>query len=139
MTVATTDKITYSSDVTSAQTSANVSQARYGLTGVSDGSTKGFCAGGINASATTVATTDKITFSSDTTVAVTTANLALARQYIGGLSSGNVRGYFTGGQSTQFVTNTDRIIYATETKSAYTSANTAKFKSNHGALSDIGL
>jgi hypothetical protein len=139
MTATTTDKITFSSDVTTAQTSANLSEARYGLAGVSDGSTKGFAAGGINVSLATVATGDKITFSTDTTSAVTTSNLSQARQFLGGMSSGNVRGYFTGGQSSAFVATTDRITYSTETTSAFTVANISKVKAFHGSLSDIGL
>ena len=79
--------MTYSNDTTAAQTSANLSQGRHFLAGVSEGLTKGYFAGGFTGGASgQQATADKITYSNDTTSAVTTANITTGRIYAAGSS-----------------------------------------------------
>jgi hypothetical protein len=83
----TADKLTYSTDTTAAQTTANLSQARNYLAGISEG-TKGYFAGG-NTGAI-VATADKLTYSTDTTAAQTSANLSQARNLLAGIDGGTL-------------------------------------------------
>ena len=100
VTVTTADKITYSNDTTTAQTTGNLSQARYYLTGCSGENTKGYFAGGISSNlGLGVVTSDKITYTSDTTAAQTSANLSQARGYLAGVTEGSQKGYFAGGNS----------------------------------------
>ena len=87
--VATTDRITFSTSVTAASTVSNLSQARMGTTGVSDGSVYGYAMGGDTAS-NIVATTDRITFSTSVTAASTVSNLSTVRGYTAGVSDGAV-------------------------------------------------
>ena len=117
------DKLTYSNDITVAQTTANLSQARHELASVSDMSTKGYAAGGVSFT-TELATADKLTFSTDTTVAQTTANLSQARNNLAGCSGEGTKGYFAGGDSgNNNVATADKITYSTDTTAAQTTAN----------------
>jgi hypothetical protein len=122
--LATADKLTFSGDSTSAVTTANLSQARAAASGVTDGSTKGYWAGGYTSTviAGLVVTGDKLTFSTDSTGAVTTANLSLARCQGAGGSDGAVKGYFSGGQTGAAVTRVDKITFSNDTAAALTSA-----------------
>ncbi|TPW10147.1 MAG: hypothetical protein FD130_2298 [Halothiobacillaceae bacterium] len=73
--LATAEMITFSTDTTAAQASANLSQARYrGTCGCDGEGTKGYYLGGFTASANVV-TGDKITYSTDTTAAQVSSNL----------------------------------------------------------------
>lgn len=76
--VATTDRTTFSTSATAAYTTGNLSSARGGASGVSDGATYGYVAGGHTTSGT-VTTTDRITFSSGAAAAYTAAALSAAR------------------------------------------------------------
>ena len=119
----TADKLTYSNDVTAAQTSANLSQTRNSLAGISEGSTKGYFAGG-DGGPGYVTTADKLTYSTDTTAAQTTANLSQARFGLAGVSEGSTKGYFVGGiNQVYFGTTADKLTYSTDTTIAQTSAN----------------
>lgn len=120
--VATADKLTYSNDTTAAQTTANLSQARIGVAGVSNSTTQGYFAGGLTAS-TFLATADKITYTGDTTVAQTTANLSQSRSYLAGVSEIKSKGYFAGGSSGAGVATADKLTYTNDTTAAQTSAN----------------
>jgi hypothetical protein len=120
---ATTDKLVYSTDTTTAQSSANLSQARSRLAGCSGDSTKGYFAGGYTGIAVLVATADKLTYSSDGTVAQTTANLSQARYFSAGVSEGTTKGYFAGGYTGAVVSTADKLTYSTDTTTAQTSAN----------------
>ena len=64
-TVATMDKLTYSSDSTAVVPGAALSIARYGLAATGS-SSAGYFGGGFS----TISTMDKVTYSSDTTAAV---------------------------------------------------------------------
>jgi hypothetical protein len=135
----TADKLTYSNDTTAAQTSANLSQARYGLAGCSGDSTKGYFAGGYSGSVSLLTTADKLTYSNDTTAAQTTANLSTTRWSLAGISQGSTKGYFAGGATALAVTSrtnlTDKITYATDTTAAQTSANLSAVKYNLAGIS----
>ena len=84
--------------------------------------TKGFFSGG-NAGSN-VATADRTTYSTETTVAVTGANLSQARYHLA--AAGNAeKGFFSGGKtgSNPGVATSDRTTYSTETTAAVTGAN----------------
>jgi len=121
--VATTDKIVYSTDTTTAQTTANLSQARQGLAGCSGERTKGYFAGGTTDGANSLSTADKLTYSNDTTVAQTTANLSQARYYLAGISEGTTKGYFAGGQSSTVLVTADKLTFSNDTTAAQTTAD----------------
>jgi hypothetical protein len=138
--VATADRITFSTSTTAAQTSANLSQARWGVAGLSDGNTYGYFAGGFTGSSVAVATGDRITFSTSTTAAQTSANLSQARYYLSGLSDNSTYGYFAGGitgsSAATSVTTADRITFSTSTTAAQTSANLSQARYVVSSVSD---
>jgi hypothetical protein len=123
--VATANKIIYSTDTTSAQTTANLSQARYYLAGITEGSTKGYFLGG-NTGGGAVLTTDKLTFATDATAAQTSANLPAANYGLTGNSGNDTRGYVSG--QAPGTATTRKITYATDTTSAATNAFLSSFK-----------
>src|SRR5262245_21696196 len=127
--VATTDKLTMSNDATAATTTANLSQARAQLYGLSERLTKGYLAGGFTSGTPVVAvkTADKITFSGDSAAAQTTAQLSTVRKASQGLSEGSSKGYWAGGYTGSIVTScvvtADRVTFASDTTAAQTTAN----------------
>ena len=137
--VTTADKITYAGDTTAAQTTANLSQARYSLAGCSGDSTKGFFTGGTtNLGSTGFATADKLTYSTDTTAAQTTANLSQARSYLAGCSGDSTKGYFAGGYTGAVALATaDKLTYSTDTTSAQTTANLSQAKYSPAGISEL--
>ena len=86
--VTTCDRVTFSTGVTAAHTAGNLSQARYGLAGLSDGNQYGYFAGG-NTGAN-VTTCDRVTFSTGVTAAHTAGNLSQARYGLAWLSDFSV-------------------------------------------------
>jgi hypothetical protein len=137
--VATADRITFATGTTAAFTAANLSQARQQLGSVSDGSTYGYFAGGATGATVSVATADRITFSTSTTAAFTAANLSQARFGLFGVSDGSTYGYFAGGATgVSFinVTTADRITFATGTTAAFTAANLSQGRRNLSGVSD---
>jgi len=84
--VVTTDKVAFSTDVLAATVSANLTQARGTLAGLGEWKTKGYLAGGTTGGGVYVATTDKVTISTDVTSAQTTANLTSNKGYEAALS-----------------------------------------------------
>ncbi len=120
--VATADKITFSTHIATAQTTANLSLARRSLAGMNGGATKGYVAGGYTIS-NYVATGDIITFSTDSTAAATTVNLSQARFSLSGLSEGETKGYWQGGNSAAIVNTGDKITFSSDTTVAATTAN----------------
>jgi hypothetical protein len=127
--VKTADKITFSGDSTAAQTTAQLSTARKASAGLSEGTTKGYWAGGYTGSIVTscVTTTDKITFSSDTTGAQTTANLSAVRAELESGSDGSTKGYFCGGQTGAASTKVDKITFSTDVTAALTSLSFGQY------------
>jgi len=119
-----TDKIIYATDTTAAVTTANISVARELATGISDSSTKGFISGGYAAGTGMSAVADKITFSTDVRLAVTTANLTGQRYGPAGISELVTKGYYIGGitNGTPIITS-DKTTFSTEVNAAQTTAN----------------
>ena len=146
VTLATTaDKLTYSTDTTVAQTTANLSQARYAPAGISQGTTKGYFAGGSTDASISVATADKLTYSTDTTTAQTSANLSQTRYELAGISEGSTKGYFAGGATASFTSRTvvtDKLTYSSDTTAAQTTANLSQaryFLAGVGQEYNIGV
>ena len=82
--------------------------------------TKGFFSGGSTGSY--LATADRTTYATETTAAVSGANLSQARGYLA--AAGNVdKGFFSGGYTGALVATADRTTYATETTAAVSGAN----------------
>jgi hypothetical protein len=135
--VATTDKLTFSSDATSATTTANLSQARQDICGFSFTLRSGYIGGGDTGAA--VATTDKLTFSTDSTAALTTGNLSQARSGYGTMSENSFKGYFCGGITTAGVATGDRMLFSTETTAAQASANLSQARYYMASFSDVGV
>ena len=131
---ATTDKITFATDSTASCGSANLSQARRRLAGVSEGDTKGYVAGGETASYTSL--TDKIVYATDATSYCGSANLSQARFQLAGVSGGSAKGYFAGGYTSTAVNTTDKITYATDTTSRCTSADLSTVRRSIAGVSE---
>jgi hypothetical protein len=130
-----TDGITFSTGATSANTVSNLSVARYGLAGLSDGSLYGYFAGGNTGAA--VATADRIQFSDGVRNANTVSNLSQARYGLTGLSDGLLYGYFAGGNTTGGnVALTDKITFSSAATSANTVSNLSVTKQLLASLSD---
>jgi len=121
--VATSDKIVFSTDITTASTSSNLTDARYALAGLSNPSNAGYVSGGVTG-AEYKDSTDKLTFSTSTTASCTTATLSTAMSYMAGLSELSTKGYFAGGRSSAggHVQTTDKITFSTESIAAVGSA-----------------
>lgn len=137
--VATTDKLNYSNDTTSSQTTANLTQSRTFLAGVSEGISKGYFAGGqtgTTGAATVVSTAEKLTYSNDTTTAQTSANLSQSRTQLAGVSGEGTKGYFAGGYSGAYVSTANKLTYSTDTTAAQTSANLTQTKATLAGISE---
>jgi hypothetical protein len=126
--LATADKTTFSTGTTAAVASANLSQPRQELCGLSERSTKAYFGGGghyVGGILTAVATADKLTFSGDTTSAVGSANLSAARKFPAGMSEGTSKGYWAGGftaAATAVVTTVEKLIFSSDTAAVQASA-----------------
>lgn len=119
--VVTADKIVYSTDTTSAQASANLSQARRALGGLS-AMDRGYFLGGTNGSP--LATADKTVHSTDTTAAQASANLSVAREGSqAAVTQRETHGYCGGGTTGTVSAVTDKLVFATDTTAAQVSAN----------------
>jgi len=118
--VTTASLLTYSTDSTAAQTSANLSVARALTAGVSNGSTTGYILGGVNNNSTWYATADKLIFSTNTTAAKTSANLSNVMGNLGSLSDGSTNGYIQGGGvAVGTISNfMNKLVFSTDTTSA---------------------
>jgi hypothetical protein len=120
------DRTTYASETNAALTSgANLSQTRYYSASTSGNPTKGFFMGGSSLSpGATVATADRTTFSTETTAAVSGANLSQARLSLAAVGNAD-KGFFSGGSTPTpaTVATTDRTTYSTETTAAVVGAN----------------
>jgi hypothetical protein len=95
--VVNTDRMTFSTSVSAANAGSNLTVARYGVMGISDGKTYGYFLGGV-ASAVYQTKIDRITFSTSATAANAT-NMTGAMAYGGSLGDGVTYGYFGGGSS----------------------------------------
>lgn len=131
---ATTDRIVFSSGVTSASTASNLSVARFALAGLSDCGLYGYFGGG--GSGNYLATTDRIVFSTGATGANTVSNLSQARQHLASLSDSSTYGYFAGGYTGTYFATTDRIIFSTGVTSANTVSNITSTRMGLTGVSD---
>jgi hypothetical protein len=120
--VATADKIVFATGTTSAQATADLTVARWGVEALSDTSAYGYWAGGVDATVTRVATADRLTFATDTTAANPISNLSIARDGATGLSDGGTYGYgyWAGGlqAGVGIIATADRITFSTGTTAA---------------------
>jgi hypothetical protein len=132
-------KVTYSNDTIAAATTANISQERKYMSGVSGDTTKGYVSGGDTGINNTVATGDKITYSNDTTAATTTANLSTVRTRQACVSEGVSKGYNIGGWSGAYVATSDKVTYATDTNAAATTANASSSRGSLPGLSNCAV
>ncbi len=131
--IATTEKLTFSSDVTASLTTATLSEARWTPAALSERSTKGYVCGG---STTTTGnpgvigrvTAEIFTFSSETFAASTSAVLSTARFAVSAMSEGTSKGYFAGGAANDSFPGgwrvvADKLTFSTDTTAATTTAN----------------
>ena len=142
--VVTADKVTYSTDTTAACTSANLSQARYAACSTGDGTTKGYLIGGDTGGGPgpgPVITADKVTYSTDTTAACTSANSSTIRAWCGGFSTGTVNGFITGGYTNTLTwvatAVTDKVTFSTDSTAAATASNLVAAKGWNKGISDV--
>jgi len=134
--VSTIDKLAFSGDSTSALV-ATLSQARSGAGGLTEGTSKGYWAGGnTGGGIPQVKTADKISFSSDAVSALTTANLSVGKYLMQSGSDGSTKGYFAGGQTGAPVSGVDKITFSTDTTAAITSPGAAFNEANGDSGSD---
>jgi hypothetical protein len=131
--LATTDKITFSTDTTSAAAGANLSQARGNTAGMNGSSAKGYWAGGETNGPVYQKTADKITFSGDTTSAQASANLSTARGWLQAGGDGSTKGYFVGGQTGVLSGVLDGITISTDTTALINSASMLRQVSGYGS------
>lgn len=135
-------KITYSTDVLSTVVTANLSLARTKAASVSEGTTKGYVVGGSTDNTTFSSVGDKITFSTDTTAAATTANLTQARRGLMGLDGNDRRSYFVGGLTNATigtaVTTAEKITFSNDATTAVTTASLSVAKAySAGCMGDF--
>lgn len=136
--VATADKLSFSNDTTASVASASLSLAREEGAALSERSSKGYYAGGLNGSGKSKVT-DKLTFSGDSTGAVTTANLSSARNGNAGMNGTSAKGYWAGGATgavTSPVKTADIITFSSDTVAAQTTANLSAARAQPQAGSD---
>ena len=119
------DKLLFSTvETAAAVTTANLSLART-LIAACASISAGYFAGGstdISDGYANRATADKLAFSTDTTAAVTTANLIQARYAIGASASA-AAGYFAGGYAGANLATADKLSFSTDATAAQTSAD----------------
>jgi hypothetical protein len=136
--VATGDKITFNNDSTSALSTANLTYSGEQVASMSERSTKGYFAGGLNAGGK-IATANKMTFSNDTNSTQTSANLTSARSAVSGMNGNGVKGYWAGGTTggvNNCVVTGEKITFSTDTAAAQTSANLSTKREQMEAGSD---
>jgi hypothetical protein len=120
-TVTTTHKLDFVTETSSAVAGAALTSARTSGGGVGPLTTHGYFLGGNtnNTDAGGVATTDKVTASTETTAAASSANLSVARgRYPAGMSpSGGSWGYVWHGADTAGAVSArlDKVVFATDT------------------------
>ena len=119
----TADRIIFSTDTTSAATTANLSTGKSQTTSnLTDMGTKGYFAGGGTSGDIVTALTDKIIFSIDMTMAMSTANISTAKRNPAGLSAVSGRGYLGGGYSNAATNNFEKITFVNDTTSSVSTA-----------------
>ncbi len=134
--VNTSDRITYSTGISVADTTSNGYQQRYGIIGLSDGENYGYSAGGQTDIMLDII--DKLTFSTGVNTLNTSSALSQPKLDPASCSDGKIYGYFTGGtDATLAVTNqTDRIDFSTSINSAHTTSDIFQQRTNLVGVSD---
>jgi len=134
------DCTTFATQTTAALASANLSLARYALASFSDGARFGYTVGGNIGGATPYSSVaDCTTFATQSTAALTSANLSLARQSLASFSDGARFGYTVGGYIGGATPNSlvaDCTTFATQTTAALTSANLSLARYGLASFSD---
>ncbi len=135
----TMDKLTYASDTSAAIPGAALSAARYSLCATGNANAGYFAGGdstpgGSYSGAGTIA--DKVTYASDTTARVPSADLLTERIFLA--ATGNsTHGYFSGGvKYGANYSSTEKITYATDTTSTVPSG--ADLSSNRNKIAATG-
>jgi hypothetical protein len=120
-------KMTHSTESSTVVSGAISSQSRYSYGSSASGNAdKGFFTGG-QTPVVVLATTDRTTYSSETTAAVSGANLSQARS--AHASAGNAdKGFHCGGTTGSVVATADRTTYSTETTAAVSGANLSQVR-----------
>jgi len=135
------DKMIYATDSNSAQASANLAAVKEAPSGLSECSTKGYVAGGYTSATNPVATTEKITFATDTTTSQTTANLSVGKTYAGRPSQGSAKGYYLGGLTTWSgslqTAVSEKVTFSTDTTATQSSANLSSARGIASSLDNI--
>jgi hypothetical protein len=137
----TTDRTTFSSGTTAANTVSNMTFGSFLGGGLSDGGLVGYgyFMGGFTYG-TIYNTTDRITFSSGTTALNTVSNLSVARNGDPGICDNVAYGYAGGGITsaggTGATTTTDRVTFSSGTTAANTVSNLSLARGNTAALND---
>ena len=136
--IVTTEKITFSSDVSSTVTTANISQARLTLHAISEGTSKGYFTGGYTGAGVSVVTADKLTYATESTAASTASNLSQARDGASGVSQAGTKGYFCGGQTAvgSFVNTADKVTYSSDATAAATTAKLSAARTETSGISE---
>ena len=125
------EKVTFPTGTTALIPGANLSAARYFLAAAGN-STNGYFGGGYTYPPVIyLSTMDKVTYSTDTTVATPSANLSIPRRNLG--ATGNsTHGYFGGGDYPSVATM-DKVTYSTDTTVATPTANLSAARYNLAA------
>jgi len=118
-----TDRIIYSTSVTSANTDSDLSTAKNGATGISDTTTYGYIVGG--SSGAVVDTTDRIVFSTSVTSANTDSDLPTATTLASttGMSDSTTYGYYISGNTGAVVDTAFRMTFSTGAFAANTDSD----------------
>ena len=132
-------RITFATDTATATVRGSLSSVRYGTAGTGT-LTYGYWGGGYTGSAGlpyTKSIVDRLTFSTDTSVASTQGPLSLARSNAGATSDGTTYGWWGGGYSNapSYIpySRVDRITYATDTATASVRGPLASGRFEQGA------
>jgi hypothetical protein len=137
--IAISDRLTFSTDTSAAQTSANLSAAREFGNTMSDKSTYGYVCGGRTGAGGSVVTGDRITYSTSVLSANTVSNLSTSSNGGCGISDGTTYGYncggFTGDAAGQMTTG-NRLTFSTGVMAAHTAANLSQARGWGGSVSD---
>ena len=134
----TMEKINYSLDTDSLVPGAALSSARTSLSATDGNAIAGYFGGGIITGPAIVSTTDKLTYSTETTAAVAPAALSSTRSNLA--AAGNsTAGYFAGGSSPAIVSTTDKLTYATDTRTTVPGAFLISPRSNLAATGSSTL
>lgn len=139
--VVTAHKVTFATDTTAVQASADLTYKGYALAGINGGTTKGYCAGGMDYDTGYTTRANKVTFATDVTANVATANLSSGRAKLSGLTEGTTKGYFAGGITSDYgvtMATTDKVTFATDVTAASAVSNLSGGRCKLCGVSDTG-